>query len=243
MTIRKSKMIKYFKIITLTILSVFILLIAGLAIYSSTSYEASPEMEDAIDTIDLSMAVRLETNRYIKYNVLNPKANVIFIPGGLVSSNSYEYLAAKLAEQGYDVTIVKALFNLAILLPNQAEKYIVPHMDNILIGHSLGGVVSSMVASKNDNILKIVLLGSYPIRDIQNQESLLIKAEHDALLDQQKFDESLTYVNDQNVIFEIEGGNHAQFGWYGPQKNDGIAEISTLEQQHIIVDKIIEFIN
>jgi pimeloyl-ACP methyl ester carboxylesterase len=35
---------------------------------------------------------------------------------------------------------------------------------------------------------------------------------------------------DTNYV-AIEGGNHAQFGWYGPQRGDLPAEISHQEQQ------------
>ncbi len=54
--------------------------------------------------------------------------------------------------------------------------------------------------------------------------------------------ESLQYVNEDNIIFNIAGGNHAQFGWYGPQKGDGTAGIDTVTQQNIVVSYIIGFI-
>ena len=34
----------------------------------------------------------------------------------------------------------------------------------------------------------------------------------------------------------IEGGNHAQMGWYGPQGDDGVASISREAQQAQVVD-------
>jgi hypothetical protein len=34
----------------------------------------------------------------------------------------------------------------------------------------------------------------------------------------------------------IEGGNHAQMGWYGPQGGDGTASISREAQQAEVVD-------
>ena len=45
----------------------------------------------------------------------------------------------------------------------------------------------------------------------------------------------------ENVV-EIEGGNHAQFGNYGPQKGDLPATISAEEQQAQAVDAITDFI-
>ena len=45
----------------------------------------------------------------------------------------------------------------------------------------------------------------------------------------------------ENVV-EIEGGNHAQFGNYGPQKEDMPATISAEEQQAQTVEAISDFI-
>ena len=45
----------------------------------------------------------------------------------------------------------------------------------------------------------------------------------------------------ENVV-EIEGGNHAQFGNYGPQKGDLPATISAEEQQARTVAAIEEFL-
>jgi hypothetical protein len=44
-------------------------------------------------------------------------------------------------------------------------------------------------------------------------------------------------------IYEILGGNHGQFGWYGPQSGDGEATIDTKTQQDIIITQIIDFID
>ncbi|MBU1094177.1 MAG: alpha/beta hydrolase [Firmicutes bacterium] len=239
---KHSRLFKIIKITLITLVSIFVLLFAGLAIYSSGSYQALPEMDDAIATLDLSQVTLSEDRSSITYEVANPLMNIVFIPGGLVSPDSYKYLAAGLAKEGYNVTIIKVMFNLAILTPNSANKFIDSNLDNVVIGHSLGGVVASMVASKNDDVSKVVMLGSYPIQDISNKLSLIITAEHDIAMDQDKFDDSLKYVNNENIIFNIDGGNHAQFGWYGPQKGDGDAEISTLEEQNIVISKILEFL-
>jgi hypothetical protein len=40
----------------------------------------------------------------------------------------------------------------------------------------------------------------------------------------------------------IEGGNHAQFGWYGDQSGDLPATISHLEQQQIIIEATLELL-
>jgi pimeloyl-ACP methyl ester carboxylesterase len=40
----------------------------------------------------------------------------------------------------------------------------------------------------------------------------------------------------------IEGGNHAQMGWYGPQPGDGTATISREEQQQQVIAATVELL-
>jgi hypothetical protein len=40
----------------------------------------------------------------------------------------------------------------------------------------------------------------------------------------------------------IEGGNHAQFGWYGSQSGDGQATISRREQQTAVVGETLQLL-
>ena len=40
----------------------------------------------------------------------------------------------------------------------------------------------------------------------------------------------------------IEGGNHVQFGWYGPQPGDRAATISRERQQEIVVEETAELL-
>jgi len=227
----------------LSIVIIFGLMIIGLAIYSSGSYIHLSDMDTAIESLNLDQVTITENSQSIQYIVDNPKMNVIFIPGGLVEPESYKYLASSIALNGYNVTIVKVVFNLAILTPKSSLKYINPDLVNVLIGHSLGGVVASMAASGKESVSKVIMLGSYPIKDLSDKDTLLITAEHDEGMDIDKFNDSLQYLNEQNVIFNIEGGNHAQFGWYGPQKGDGTADITTLSQQNIVANQILSFLN
>jgi len=237
----QKKKIKPLVKVAIGFASFIVLLFLGLLIYSAQAYHALPEMTDQIETLDTSTITIENKVRAIIYTVDNPKKNIIFVPGGLVKPNAYSYLGVTLALQGYNVTIIKPLFHLAILTPNQAAKYIDDSLDNVIIGHSLGGVVASMVAAKNDAISSVILLGSYPIKDITDKHTLIITAEFDIAMDQEKFQDSLQYVNDDAQVIEISGGNHAQFGWYGPQKGDGEATLSTITQQNLTIYYILQF--
>ena len=240
---KKSLLVKILKRTILTILILFILLVIALFIYSRNPYSPLAEMDDSINSLDLTNFEVYEDMDEIRYIVPNPLKQIVFIPGGLVEPQSYNYLAASLAIEGYNVTIVKPLFNLAILTPNYANKFLNEDLDNVVIGHSLGGIVGSMVASGNDLVDEVVFLGSYPIKDLTDKDVMIITAENDLGMDEESFNDSLKYVQSETMIYNINGGNHAQFGWYGPQKGDGEASISTLIQQDIVVLEILGFIS
>lgn len=233
---------KLFKWMGIGLLSVLLLLIIGLGIYSSTSYTALDEMFEAIDAIEDDGVTFYEDRDEIRYSVENPIMNIVFIPGGLVTPDSYEYLAYNLALNGYDVVIAKAIFNLAILNPWIGKEFLSETLDNVIIGHSLGGVTASNVFSGNDLVSTVILLGSYPINDLTDKDVLFIEAEYDLGMDPEAFNASMVHVNNNAIIESIDGGNHAQFGWYGPQKGDGEAELDTITQQDIVVDIIIDYL-
>lgn len=239
MTMKSKRILKR---VLFGIVSFFLVMMVALLIYSSNPYQPHQEMYDAIDLITSEEVTIYRDRDEIRLTVSEPLKNIIFIPGGLVNPESYLYLCYNLALQGYNVTIYKPVFHLAIFTPNHAKRFLSDELENVIIGHSLGGVVSSMLASKVENISQVILMGSYPIQDISNQDVLLIKAEFDIALDEAKFNDSLKYTNDDKVIIEIDGGNHAGFGWYGPQKGDGEAEISIIDQQQLVLQAILNFI-
>jgi pimeloyl-ACP methyl ester carboxylesterase len=240
---KKPLLVKILKRTIISILILFILLIIALFIYSRNSYQSLDEMDDNISLLDLTSITIHEDIDEIRYTTTNPIKQIVFIPGGLVEPASYKYLASRLALEGYNVTIVKPIFNLAILTPNYASKFLSKELDNVVIGHSLGGIVGSLVSSGNNLVNEIVFLGSYPIKDLTDKDVMIITAENDLGMDEESFNNSLKYVKSETIIYNINGGNHAQFGWYGPQKGDGEAEIFTLIQQDIVVLEILGFIS
>lgn len=233
---------KTIKWVGISIVSLVVVLLIALTIYSSNPYTALPEMDDAIALVDSLDVTYYEDKDEIRYTVVNPLKNVIFIPGGLVTPDSYKYLALNIAIQGYDVVIAKAKFNLAIMTPRIGKEFISDTLENVVIGHSLGGITASSVFGKNDSVDSIIFLGSYPIKDVSDKQVLFITAEFDLGMDPVALNDSLKYVNDYYTMVDITGGNHAQFGWYGPQKGDGEATISTIDQQNLVVETIIDFI-
>lgn len=237
-----KKPLRVFKNIVMSISILAIVFIVGLFIYTRGSYKPLDEMYDEIEQLDLTYIEVVDDFDQISYVVDQPKKNIIIVPGGKVKPESYQYLAASLALSGYDVTIVKTLSNLAILTPNYGSRFIKDDMDNVVIGHSLGGTVASMFSQGDDRITEMIFLASYPISDVSDKEVLIITAEFDEVLDMNDVENSLDNLPSSYISYRITGGNHAQFGWYGPQKGDGTSFITTKEQQDIIINQILDFI-
>lgn len=167
--------------------------------------------------------------------------NIIIIPGGLVTPEVYLYMASELYLKGHQVTIVKPPLYLAIMAPNQAKEYIEDDMKNVIIGHSLGGTVGSMIAADQD-IDYLILLGSYSTQELSDTEVLLVTASEDTVLNMEAFNEAKNNVREAEYRL-IEGGNHAQFGWYTGQTNDGTARLSILGQQREVISLVQSFID
>jgi len=237
-----KKIIKIIKIVLITVVSIFTILVLGLFIYTRDSYGPLDEMYDEIELINLEEIQIIHDFDHISYVVDTPKKNIVIVPGGKVKPESYQYLAVKLALAGYDVTIVKTVFNLAILTPNYGARFIKDGMDNVVIGHSLGGTVASMFSQGDERVTDIIFLASYPISDVSDKRVLVITGEFDLVLDIKDVQDNEGLMPNDYALFEILGGNHAQFGWYGSQKGDGISTISTKTQQDIILEQIIDFI-
>jgi hypothetical protein len=237
-----KKALKNLKVTLLALFSLVFLMIGGLFLYTLDSYEPLTQMNDEIEGLDLSGVEVVDDFDQISYFVDQPKKNIVIVPGGKVHPESYRYLAAKLALAGYDVTIVKTLFQLAILTPNYGARFLRADIENVVIGHSLGGTVASIFSEGNDLVADLVFLASYPIANVSDKRVLTITGEFDTVLDRDRLVEGENFLPENHVTYEIVGGNHAQFGWYGPQSGDGTPTITTKAQQDIIVQEIINFI-
>ena len=237
-----KKIIKWAKVFILGVIGLFLLVFLGLFFYTLNSAKADPMMYESLNALDTSkIEVKEYHDRYF-FAVDKPLGNIVFIQGGKVEANAYLYLAYQLALNGFQVSLTKAYFNLAILNPFYNEKFLVDYLPNIVIGHSLGGAVGSMIAASSHKVDYLVLLGSYSNAKINDTKVLLITATNDLVMNKGKYQDALSLLPPSSIEKTIIGGNHAGFGWYGKQKNDGIATISNKEQQDLTLHYILDFI-
>jgi pimeloyl-ACP methyl ester carboxylesterase len=134
--------------------------------------------------------------------------------------------------------------NLAVLAPESADE-VIDHFNAIerwaIGGHSLGGAMAARYVDSNPDAVKgLVLWASYPAPyDDLSDRSIrvtVIYGTEDGIATPSEILEAAERLPASAHIESIEGGNHAQFGWYGAQSGDGQANISHEAQQQRIIE-------
>ncbi len=171
-----------------------------------------------------------ETDDYISFAPEKYDTGIIFYPGAKVEEESYAPLGKQYAKEGILFVIVRMPFRLAILGTNNADKvlddYVVDHW--YMAGHSLGGVcAASFISNHLEKFDGLILMASYSTKDLSDTNLMILSlyGSNDGVLNKESYEKNLTNLNDNSYEEVIIGGNHAQFGSYGVQKNDGIATI------------------
>ena len=229
------------RLIVLIILIIFIFL--GTFLYLNDYYK-SYQVDEYLKSNDL-ISIKKIDNGYF-FDGEGKDHALILYPGAKVEYTSYAPLMYKLASNGVDCFLIEMPFNIAFFNPNAADSIIDNYKYNnwFIGGHSLGGVVASSYANKNDKIEGIIFLASYSTKPLNdNLRILSIYGDLDGVLNKKSYNKSKKNWNDNYIEYVIEGGNHAGFASYGNQKKDNKATITNEEQQNITVEKIIDFIN
>ncbi|EOT40755.1 alpha/beta fold hydrolase [Enterococcus dispar] len=231
----------------LGILVVFLFVAAGGSLYlKENTYKPSKDakvIKPTKVTKDYALFVSSQPNKN------EEQTNLIFYPGALVAPSSYRIWAQEVADAGYSVYILNVPLNLAVLAPNKADVVLAKNAQakNILVGHSLGGVMASRYAQNHQKeIAGMIFLASYPdekgsLKKV-NIPVLSITASQDQVLNKTQYQKSKAYLPDNTTFAEIKGGNHAGFGSYGAQKGDGKATISNSQQQQELSKYIITWL-
>ncbi|MBU4438300.1 MAG: alpha/beta hydrolase [Acetobacterium sp.] len=225
---------------------VLVVFIIGILTYLGDYYHADQTAHEALNSND-----QVNVSEKGNLTIFTPTSGqaatgIIFYPGGKVEDIAYAPLMQVLAKKGLTAVIVKMPFNLAVLNPNGADAVMeaLPEINHWIIGgHSLGGAMASdYVAGHEDKVEGLVLMGAYPNQDLalSNHPVLSLYGRNDQVLNRQAFEAAKVKMPLATTLYEISGGNHSGFGNYGQQAGDGIASISSAEQQDIAVGKILE---
>ncbi len=221
-------------------------LVLGFVIWGLTP---SGPMPEALAAMESSETVNVSEGDWLVFEPAGaaPTAGFIFYPGGRVDYRSYAPLARALAEAGYLAVITPMPLSLAVFNPGAAQAVIdaYPQIETWLIsGHSLGGAMAANFAARNPGALDgMALLASYPASSDDMSQSDVqvtsIYATLDGLTSAADIDASRLLLPADTGWVEIEGGNHAQFGWYGEQRGDNSATISRDDQQAQVLRAIL----
>ncbi len=239
---------KFFRNAALVVVAV--LLIVAIGFVTWTRVSRYPALADARAVAQTAKRI----NGWLVFEPGTPATlGMIFYPGGLVAADAYAPIAKALAERGVLVVITPVPLELAVLNANAADgvREAFPSVKNWAIaGHSLGGAMAAQYvathASSAQPFQGLVLWGAplsggidvskLPIRVLSIYGSL------DGL------SPGLTATDRRNglpadaTLLAIEGGNHAMFGDYGPQKGDNAATIDMLAARAQIADATAAFV-
>jgi len=228
------------------VLLLLILVMVGLSlIYVSDYYHAD---QSAIDESVLNANLNITNkNGALVFDPGNAEVALIFYPGGKVEYTAYEPLMIKIAENGILCILPKMPFNLAVFNVNAADAYISEYPEIIewyIGGHSLGGSMAASYASKHtDKITGLLLFASYSTADLSSSglKVMSIYGSQDSVINAESYQKYKPNLPENFTELVLSGANHAGFGAYGPQKGDGIASITSEQQQSLTAQAVSAF--
>ena len=219
-----------------------LLALSGFVIWAETGPGSMPEAQAALQS---NAQVQVTTSPWLTFQPTDGQATtgLIFYPGGRVDPGAYAPAAQAIAEQGYLVVIVPMPLNLAVLSPERGQAVMDAHPEIqkwAVGGHSLGGAMAANFAHGHpEEVQGLVLWAAYPASSddlsTSNLQVVSIYATQDGLATGDKIEASRALLPANTKWVKIEGGNHAQFGWYGPQSGDNPASISREQQQQEVI--------
>jgi dienelactone hydrolase len=179
------------------------------------------------------------------------RVGFIFYPGGRVDPASYAAPAREIAEAGFLVIVPELTLNLAVLDADAVDDVIAAHPEIeqwVIGGHSLGGTIAASYAGEHrDTISGLVLWAAYPSNgtDLSTLDAAVASAfgTRDGLTTLDDIDDSRNRLPPDTDFVSIQGGNHAQFGDYGPQAGDNPATVSRDEQQAQAIQASLRILN
>jgi hypothetical protein len=215
-------------------------------IWSLLAYRATASASAALES-----DARVTVTRGDGYWILRPSspapAGLVFFPGAMVDPVAYAPLVRAVAEHGHVALLIevprRGVFGGAdgpevFARARAATAASSPIGRWVLAGHSRGGVIASIAARDNfPGMAGLVLIGTSHPRDFSlahlRAPVTQIFGSRDTVADEYKIEAARGNLPATTRRVRIDGGNHAQFGYYGFQPGDWRATISREAQQAI----------
>lgn len=215
---------------------------AGVLVIWAT--DTNPILPEAEAALELASDVSVEYGQWIVFRPAGrePSVGLIFYPGGRVDPRAYAPMMHALAAEGYLAVTVPMPLNLAVLGAERAGEVMdaFPSVEHWAVGgHSLGAAMAARYAYRHpDRVSGLVLCAGYPARSNNLSGAAFpvvsIYGTRDGLATPDKIEAAKSLLPSGTRYVAIEGGNHAQFGYYGAQARDNEATLSRTEQQALI---------
>ena len=235
---------KFWKKLLIFLGGLIVFLFASSLVWSvSQTREAE---QGALAFLESDSQVDVIEEEWITFSPLDqqPSVGFIFLPGGNVSHLAYLPPLQRIAAQGFLVVDVPMPLNLAVLGYKQAAQVIAAHPEIthwVIGGHSLGGAMAARFAAENPGSVEgVVFWAAYPSdsNDLSQMDMAVLSlyGTQDGVARPDKIERTRPLLPVDAQMIEIEGGNHAQFGFYGEQNGDNLAAISREAQQDVVVE-------
>lgn len=212
-------------------------ILAGVFFWYVSDYYRAEDV--ALEVLAQDSGITVQDNLTILSPTSPTDTAIIFYPGAKVEAEAYLPLLDQIRQTGVTCILVHMPFHMAIFDADAAQEVMAkfPEIQHwYMAGHSMGGAMASKFASDHpDQVEGLILMGAYLYGDYPEEQTLTIYGSLN-----QSVEDHIDYT--ENIV-EIQGGNHAQFGNYGPQKGDLPAEISAQEQQAQTVAAIEAFLS
>lgn len=204
--------------------------------------------QTALQSTDTVSVLNLDDDAYV-FAPQHPDTGLIFYPGGKVEYTAYAPLMQQLAEQNILCILVKVPLNLAFFDMDVADDFVglYPEIEHWYVGgHSLGGVAAANYVQEHDDLYDgILLAASYSNVDLSDLSlrAFSIYGDCDGVLNMEQLENNSTMLPDDTEYVVVDGGNHAQFGSYGPQEKDNPARISAKSQMQQTAQSFRRFVD
>jgi len=213
-------------------------------VWNAQSHGVAAELLQSAETMTVS--VDGEMTMFLPTIATPRDPAVVFLPGGGVDPDAYVPLLRRIAETGVPVALVRLPWRMAFSENAKAETWARAQRARarlgaarplILAGHSRGAALAGGFASGHAQDLSgLIMIGTTHPRD-HDLSALRIPVLKIAATRDCVADLDATKANSHNLPptttwVVIEGGNHAQFGYYGSQLGDCSADITRDVQQN-----------